>query len=229
MNIATSQHLGRTSSMGQLIDLADMQWPRMTDEEWAEHDARIAARKAEIEREEQAERMKERAKALHEVGWPMRALDAALVADVAKPGVEIVKAWDASTKSVLVLSGQPGCGKTVAAAWWALQRAIPAAFVRAATFAATSRYDEERRKVLETSLVLDDLGAEYNDAKGSFLVDLDELVDSHYGNRRPLIITTNLDPQAFKARYGERVVDRLRECGTWKSVGSVSLRAKGKS
>ena len=160
----------------------------------------------------------------------MRALEAAVSADTQKPGIQVISAWDVKKRSVLVLSGDPGSGKTVAAAWWALQRAHPARFVRAASFAAQSRYDEEKRNMLDGALVLDDLGAEYNDAKGSFLVDLDELVDSFYGNRRPLVITTNLDPEPFKQKYGERIVDRLRECSVWKSVGNTSLRPrKGKS
>ena len=65
--------------------------------------------------------------------------------------------------------------------------------------------------------MLDDLGAEYVDAKGSFLVDLDELIDTYYGDERPLVITTNLTKDDFKARYGARIERRVRECGKWLS------------
>ena len=98
--------------------------------------------------------------------------------------------------------------------------------LRAAKFAANSRYDADAREawMLAPALVLDDLGAEYLDAKGSFLVDLDELIDTFYGDGRPLVITTNTDAAAFKARYGERIVDRLRECGVWLSIADGSMR-----
>jgi len=56
------------------------------------------------------------------------------------------------------------------------------------------------------------------------MADLDELVDTYYGDQRPLLITTNLDREAFKSRYGQRIADRLRECGRWFSIASESLR-----
>ncbi len=95
-------------------------------------------------------------------------------------------------------------------------------------FAAGSRYAIEHRELWQdaNALVLDDLGAEYLDAKGSFLVDLEALVDEYYGSQRPLVITTNLTAAGFKARYGARVVDRFREVGTWFSMDGASLRGK---
>jgi len=100
-------------------------------------------------------------------------------------------------------------------------------FLRASTFAATSRYDAKHRETVfaAPALVLDDLGAEYLDDKGSFLVDLDELIDTFYANRRPLLITTNLDRDRFYQRYGSRIRDRLRECGAFWETKSGSLRA----
>jgi len=82
--------------------------------------------------------------------------------------------------------------------------ARPAA--RGATVATSSRYDLEARARWHdpTWLVLDDLGAEYSDGKGSFRVDLDELDAS----QRTLVITTNCTAADFRSRYGERIVDR---------------------
>lgn len=199
-----------------------------TDRQWDEHDARVAAEKAEQDRQEALERARRLRRSLEAAGFPERALDAAEAADESKPSIVRVKTWDPRAESVLVLSGPPGCGKTVAAAWWALNRARYPMFLRASTFAAASRYDQEKRSswTQAAGLVLDDLGTEYADAKGSFQVDLDELIDVFYGSRRPLLITTNCSADDFKKRYGSRITDRLRECGSWFSTSSKSLRRK---
>jgi len=228
-HLGSRERVKDTRALGDVMRMLDMPWATWTEEQFDAHQARIEAEREAREKQEREEETQRRVSALNAVGWPMRALEAAVSADTQKPGIQVISAWDVKKRSVLVLSGDPGSGKTVAAAWWALQRAHPARFVRAASFAAQSRYDEEKRNMLDGALVLDDLGAEYNDAKGSFLVDLDELVDSFYGNRRPLVITTNLDAPQFKARYGERINDRLRECGLWKVAGTATLRTKGKS
>ena len=68
------------------------------------------------------------------------------------------------------------------------------------------------------------VGAEYLDAKGSFLVDIDELIDTFYAQRKPLIITTNCTQRQFAERYGERITDRMTECAQWASVVGKSLR-----
>jgi DNA replication protein DnaC len=173
-----------------------------------------ARRDAEVKRVKMLER-----------GWPTRAVDVAMVADVKHSAVSQLAAWDLE-RNVAVLSGSAGSGKTVGAAHWAFGRRERIEFVRASTFAASSRYNQETRERWygAAGLCLDDLGAEYLDAKGSFLVDLDELVDTFYADRRPLIITTNCTKQAFKDRYGERVVDRLRESAVWFTVAGASLR-----
>ena len=137
-------------------------------------------------------------------------------------------------EGIVVLAGATGCGKTVAAAWLAVQRsaqsfAFEPTFLRASELATMSRYDAEARARWHRPrwLLLDDLGAEYLDAKGSFRADLDELVDVYYAEGRTLIVTTNCTAEEFRARYGARVVDRLRECGTWIAIAGGSLRGKG--
>jgi DNA replication protein DnaC len=199
-----------------------------TDEQWAEHDAKVAAQRVESDRKASEDEQRARRSRLTDAGWPQRALDSAEAADVTKPAVARALGWDVAVESVLVLSGPPGCGKTTAAARWALTRNWSPRFLRATSFAASSRYDQEQRDtwMRAGALVLDDLGAEYADTKGNFLVDLDELVDTFYGDKRPLLITTNCSAEDFKKRYGQRVVDRLRECGSWFSANNASLRRK---
>lgn len=205
----------------------EFQFLQLTEEEQAAYDARVAADRAKWEEQDRARRYRDKiAKMSRAHGFPVRAIEAAQSADESMPAVSRVAAWDPDDRSVLVLSGKPGCGKTVAATWWAIQQDWSPTFLRASSFAAASRYDkEERSKWLNAgSMVLDDLGTEYADAKGSFLTDLDELIDTLYGNRRSLIITTNLKAEDFRERYGARVVDRIRECGKWESIGGDSLR-----
>lgn len=199
-----------------------------TDEQWAEHDAKVAKQREADAAKHAVDDRKRKFERLVSNGWPKRALEAAEHADKTKPALQRVVEWNIASECVLVLSGPPGCGKTTAAAHWAVSRAFEPQFLRATSFAASSRYDHEQRSqwLDANALVLDDLGSEYADTKGNFLVDFDELMDTFYGDKRPLLITTNCTQPDFKQRYGSRVVDRLRECGAWFSVSGASLRRK---
>lgn len=195
-----------------------------TDQQWDAHDRKVAA-----ERAAQAGVVEVRVHRdldLAGLGWPARAVRTATDSPTNTRAIEKLLRHDFARKCIVIVSGTKGCGKTVAAARWAIDRRVRARFVRAATFAASSRYNEEQRAdwMNAPALVLDDLGAEYLDAKGSFLVDLDELIDVYYGNERPLIITTNATEEEIKTRYKERIADRLRECGRFISVSDKSLR-----
>jgi DNA replication protein DnaC len=200
----------------------------MSDEEWTAHDAKVAAQRAA---DEANWKPSDATRSLESQGWPARAVRAAREADVTRESITRLAAVNFEASSIVVLAGDPGCGKTVAACHWAMHSRRfhnCTEFVRASTFAASSRYDQETRQRWygAHALVLDDLGAEYLDAKGSFQVDLDELVDTFYGDERPLIVTTNLNGQAFKSRYGERVTDRIRECGKWLDIAASSMRRR---
>ncbi len=166
--------------------------------------------------------------------------------------VEIVEAGIGQTEAteaawqvidgVAVLSGDPGCGKTVAACAWlrdlivrpgavvALEgyRGRQPLFVTSARLSRWDRYDNEQmnRLLKADRLVIDDVGSEFADVKGNFNAILDELVSDRHGNRRPLIITTNLDGDAFKARYDERIADRIREVGRFVSIKAPSMRKR---
>jgi hypothetical protein len=199
-----------------------------SDEDWAKHEARLAAVKPAVDTFVPSNwaNSKSRSRSLADMGWPARALDEADNADTSKTAITRLSTWNLDERNVVVLSGPPGTGKTVGAAHWCLGRRERIEFVRASTFASSSRYDQTARARWydAAGLCLDDLGAEYLDSKGSFLVDLDELVDTYYADKRPLIITTNLDGNEFKRRYGRRVEDRIRECALWVVVAGDSLR-----
>ncbi len=159
--------------------------------------------------------------------FPRRAARAALDAAAADPTILQVAQHRGLGGGIVVLSGPVGVGKTVAACWLALQREGLAAFVPVAELASTSRYDEEACARWRTghALIIDDLGAEYLDAKGSLVADIDAIVDRFYSSCGWLCITTNLTPADFHLRYGARLVDRIREAGHWISIAGPSRRA----
>lgn len=202
--------------------------PNLTDEEWAERDRAVAAEREATARATTERTRRERISALVDGGFPRRALDEATSADETAAPVVRVASWDVAKHSTLVISGGNGCGKTVAAAWWAMRYPGTPRFLRASTLAASSRYDRDQRDPIlkAPALVLDDLGAEYLDAKGSFLVDLDELLDVFYGDYRPLLITTNATFDLFRERVGPRIADRLRECGSFWATTAPSRRVR---
>lgn len=222
-----TSRIGKLTSLAEAVEAVGFAMPSsltsMTDEEWEAHDARVAAERAAL-----VEYTAPRRPALIANGFPRRALEESATADETRSAIMRVKTWLKAPEGVLVIAGGKGCGKTVAAAWWAMRLGSVATFIRAASFAAASRYERSDRDALlgAPALVLDDLGAEYVDAKGSFLVDLDELIDVFYGDRKPLLITTNCAIDVFRSRYGERIVDRIRECGAFFSIAEQSLRGE---
>lgn len=134
---------------------------------------------------------------------------------------------DISALALVCISGNPGSGKTTAASNW-IAIGGNGLFVKAARLSRWDRYDnDEMNRLLRASrLVIDDLGTEFQDTKGNFMAILDEVVDVRYDHSRPTVITTNLDAEAFKARYGERIADRIREKGAFVSIDSASMRTR---
>lgn len=149
---------------------------------------------------------------------------------------------DDESARMLILSGPRGCGKTMAASWLASRevvkvtrwpdgdrewtRDIDSRFVDVSRLSRVSRYSDEQMEPLERCelLVIDDLGMEYADEKGSFLATLDGLVNARYAADLRTIITTNLPAAEFKRRYGERIADRIRECGKFVELSGESMR-----
>ena len=169
-----------------------------------------------------------RMRVLRDHGWPERALRIAEYADRDRPAVCALERWKPDA-SAIVLSGSKGTGKTVAAAWWAIGARRSCRFVEAAEMVRIGRFNAERwdQWLNAPALCIDDLGAEYADAKDSFLADLDHLINRFYSSMRELIITTNCDAPAFAKRYGQRIASRLIECATWEFVGGGDQRENG--
>lgn len=134
-------------------------------------------------------------------------------------------------KSILVLGGTPGSGKTFAASWCCAQVPHSARFIDSHRLARLDRYKEMDDLETVALLVLDDLGIEYLDEKGAFLSKVDGLVNARYAAELRTVITTNLPWKAesekkpdFRRRYGERVADRIREVGEFIGITEPSLR-----
>lgn len=146
-----------------------------------------------------------------------------------------IEAVVSGRKSLLLLSGGPGTGKTVAGVEALARRFLrpcretedAGLFVRATEASRLGLYgDETRRRVsamLSTQvLVLDDLGAELlSDAWRALL---DEIVDTRYGDRLTTVLTTNLESGVFREKYGARVTDRVRHDGLVAECGTQSMR-----
>jgi DNA replication protein DnaC len=204
--------------IGEILGAA-LAVPDKTPEEWAQWDADIAAAReaAAVEDEKNAAQM--RIERMLASGFPRRAVDAAQAAKRTR-AIEHMQAWGESGETIAVLSGNPGSGKTVAACEYVIRtKRSEAMFVRAGEYSASSHYGDDRKRWLAaTVLVCDDIGAERGDC------DWDLLIDKFYGDKRRLILTTNLRADDFKKRYGERVVDRIRECGKWYVCTGESMR-----
>jgi DNA replication protein DnaC len=148
-----------------------------------------------------------------------------------------VRQWMGESLWSLVVSGPKGVGKSFAAAWWlwtvavATGRAPHAQAKRrwfpAVLLARMSQYGEDLEALNRLpALVIDDLGVEFNDKTGSFRSRMDYLLDARYGEELPTLITTNLAAEAFERRYGERVLDRIRDGGSFVAIREESRRGK---
>lgn len=194
---------------------------------------------AEVEALEESEKWREASRVagvLRVWGVPQRII-ATLERPATTKSCEWVDDWmgRGSDSWCLVLSANKGLGKSTAAGMWLRKMAVanesrPSPNARrlwwpAGEIAATDFYGDTMREICELRwLVLDDLGTEFNDAKGAFQAKLDRILDARYREYRRTVITTNLPPQSFAERYGERIQDRMREGGLWASISGASIR-----
>ncbi len=209
--------------------------PKLTEEEWKVRDAEIRAARAKEARWHRIERWPQIRAAMTERGLSLRHLDD-IAHGVTRETLAVKAMRDNANRGVCVLAGNVGCGKTYAAHLWLLQaeerrphewQPHQACMVTSTWFARQSRYDDDGKSAdipTVKRLVIDDMGIEYADTRGSFLVDLDELLDLRWRARLQTVITTNFSSEAFKERYGQRIADRIRHEGAFVVVTQPSLR-----
>jgi DNA replication protein DnaC len=143
------------------------------------------------------------------------------------------------SRTWLVMCGNTGIGKSVAAAWAALQVAKGGGSIartRASELASLSQFDagaaEMARFKRVDLLVVDDFGTELlNDFARARIF---ELFDERHETYGRTIITSNLSwlpttrngetTPGLEQRLGARLVDRIRQAGTVQQLGGKSLR-----
>jgi DNA replication protein DnaC len=199
--------------------------------EWCRQNPELASAWNEAVIEDEARTRKgwakqEQINRLRASGVSARARDAWSAGLTDSPAVSAIRTFVGSGKTFLLLMGSPGAGKTVACTE---VLANGGAFFRAIELARLSSFAAEDKRQLAvaqgcSALVLDDLGAEM--LHDGWKPMLDELIDIRWGERRRTIITTNLDSPTFKSRYGERIVDRIRDDGFVVKCGDQSRRGK---
>ncbi len=221
-------------------------WPPMSAAEqealraWAENSPDAAKRHAELEAELEAifaEGDRQRAAKglrsdLHAAGVGLRTLDVVCVAAAPTPAIDATRDWLKSGKTWLLLSGDVGTGKSIAAAY-ALKHAIEAApygaksaFRRASGVVRMSAFDEGARELeflkSASMLVIDDLGTEHATSWGQSLIH--EIFDTRHDDRRRTIITTNIKREQLKAALGDRLSDRIAQDGKVVCLEGKSMR-----
>lgn len=201
----------------------------LTDDQWRRRDRAVAEAR---EREADQERLAARTQRIHrllESGAPPRVVRGAFGPHFD----QLCAGWQSlqtlrhdRERPIRVLAGGVGVGKTWAAVRWLGEYGGDRpAFTRTASFGAASAYGDASAELQRSSaLVIDDMGAEYLDAKGNLMARLDELVDVIVGRGTPAIITTNLTVAEFRKRYSERIVSRVRGHGRFLAVAGDDRR-----
>jgi DNA replication protein DnaC len=198
----------------------------------------------ELEAREQAERdERQRAKEAHEEarrrsGWISRHKDYLPEAACAElydgksqvtDAMRHIQAWLATDTPCLILCGGVGTGKTYAGILAARERwgeFVPAQHL--ARRVDPWKHEAEATKPLKLGcslIVLDDLGAEQDDAR--FGQALFALVNARNASDRRTLITTNLAIPQIRPRYGDRIADRLNAMSKAVQLKGASMRKQG--
>lgn len=141
-----------------------------------------------------------------------------------------VAAFIASETRFLVLSGGVGTRKSGSAAYALTQRS--GCFIRASELKDVNTKDDEDSRALRkrmrtcSLLILDDAGTEYESERGFTTSLIQTLINDRYEECGKTVITCNLTAKDFKAKYGERTADRIRESGRFVVIGGNSVRGK---
>lgn len=121
----------------------------------------------------------------------------------------------------LILEGPTGVGKTTVACLCgkiALKNKNSLYFIESQKLRKiwvenNPEYEEIKNKIYKTDfLIIDDLGAEYNNTSSDFqLSELDLLIRSRISTKKITIITTNANEEDIKNRYKERIFSLLQK------------------
>jgi DNA replication protein DnaC len=163
---------------------------------------------------------------LRMAGIPRGVLGTLMNGFQATEATQAVDAWLGTSERLLLLSGDLGTGKSVAAGY-AIKRSS-GRWMHASEIAKAARFEhEDRMRELQRArlLVIDDVGAEFNDASGWGKAQLTTLLLTRYEDALRTILTTNLNPAAWKQYADPRIIDRLAEGTAFKVPGTSRRRA----
>lgn len=126
---------------------------------------------------------------------------------------------------IVVLAGGLGTRKT-GSACWLLGQVEDGMYTKASHLLSIAMKDHETHLRLSRAraVVLDDLGIEVLDREGYWLATFTSLFDDWCYSQCWAVLTCNLTVDQFRQRYGERVVDRIRERGDFVLIGGESVR-----
>lgn len=126
----------------------------------------------------------------------------------------------------MAIAGGVGAGKTLSG-WWVVAQTDGSRFVVAPDIARVMS-DESRHGYISASvLVIDDLGMEHMGPTEYARSQLEELLIKREMAGRPTLLTTNLDPETFRRRYGDRVWSRIYGSGGFAECAGGDARRGG--
>ena len=197
------------TSLASTIERARLACMPLSPEQSQERDERQR-------REEAAERAATIAAYRRRAGIPARVWPA-LDNPSDTPALLAVRDWLAESLTILILTGVPDRGKTVAACEALDKRG--GRFVKAIELVRRGMFDNDFWDAIYAApiVVVDDLGTEPLDDKGYALANVQALIDRAYDGAPRLIVTANLSLATLRDKYlasdGGRSLGRVRERG----------------
>lgn len=210
----------------------------MTDADWKErftalnermrrnladpaYQAKVAAMEAEAARDSENQRVWTR----RYRGIP-RSFDLPLDQPRPTPALAAVQGFVTSEKQILLLAGEVGLGKSVAAA--AGVEMAMGRFVSAIEIAQANLYDGSMRKFFSPPLLaVDEVGVEPLDQGGWAEAKLYDVINGRLQANKKTILVTNLPPADFLSRYPDkRLKDRLRAHADVALLKGASMRGR---
>jgi DNA replication protein DnaC len=189
-----------------------------------EHQARIADQTKEQIDHAKAKTDKARLKKLISWGVPKIAARV-IVRDKVEAWTAVQHVRDRPNATLLVLAGNPGCGKTLAACT-RIEERDTGNLVRAADFVELGKswQDKDRLQTLGRYgvLIVDDLGVEYR--SDEMICRLDGLIDTRVSNGLTTIITTQFPKDVFQRRYEDRIWSRINQFGDYVELDDPDYR-----
>ena len=142
---------------------------------------------------------------------------------------------DMREKSIAMMLGGTGCGKTLAASLWLwnvkspeFPGTCPKKFITSTEFCSMSSFDDAKAKLVfkASFLVIDDAGEDYADKRDYNGSRLAYLMGQRHADMLPTVISSNLHTEKFEAAYGDRIASRMNDAVVTNLKGEPDMRKK---